>query len=249
MRLKETIDYLCAWMREQVHAAGAAGVVLGISGGLDSAVAGAIAQAAFPRTCTGLIMPCASMAEDELHGKLLAQKIQLEFKVIDLTQIYENMALLLQTANISDHANKQLLEANIKARLRMITLYYYAQKHNRLVLGTCNKCEIAIGYFTKHGDGGADLQILGDLMKSEVLALAEYLEIPMEIRSKAPSGGLWPGQIDEKEMGLTYADLEKYLHGLPVFAPVQKKIETMANQSRHKRTMAPVAVIPEPLRG
>lgn len=248
MQPKAIIDYMQTWLKEQVEAAGASGVVLGISGGLDSSVAGAIVQRVFPDAGLGLIMPCASVAEDELHGKILVEQINLEHKVIDLTAVYEHMAGLLQSAVNPTNSQKRLLEANLKSRLRMITLYYTAQRLNYLVLGTGNKSELAVGYFTKYGDGGVDLQILGDLMKSEVLILADYLDIPIQIRSKAPSGGLWPGQTDEGEMGITYGELERYLSGLPLPVPVEEKIAGMAHRSQHKRVMAPIAVIPEAMR-
>ena len=193
-------------------------------------------------------MPCGSSVEDELHGKLLAQKFALEYKIIDLTKIYEDTAHLLHAIVTPSSKIKRLLEANIKSRLRMITLYYTARSLDYLVLGTGNKCELSVGYTTKHGDGGVDLQLLGDLVKSELYTLADYLDIPVEIQNKAPSGGLWPGQTDEAEMGVTYEELEKYLKGLAIPVPVYNKIEGMAEGSQHKRAMAPIAVLPETIR-
>ena len=126
----------------------------------------------------------------------------------------------------------------------MITLYYSAQGRNSLVLGTSNKSELSVGYSTKHGDAGVDLQLLGDLLKTEVYELARYLKIPDYIINKTPSGGLWEGQSDEEEMGITYRDLDLYLSTGQGDPEVVKKIETMRQTSEHKRRMPPIPIIP-----
>jgi NAD+ synthase len=130
----------------------------------------------------------------------------------------------------------------------MTTLYYSAQARNYLVLGTSNKSEIIVGYTTKHGDSGVDLQILGDLLKREVLELARYLRIPSVIVNKTPSGGLWVGQTDEEEMGISYEQLDDYIQYTRGEPGVIERIENLNKTSEHKRQMPPIARIPEELR-
>ena len=131
--------------------------------------------------------------------------------------------------------------ANVKPRMRMATLYFLANSLNYLVAGTGNRSELAIGYFTKYGDGGVDLLPVGHLLKSEVRALARELGVPASIIEKPPSAGLWPGQTDEVEMGFTYADLENYLTGGPetVAPALAMRIERLVRASEHKRTTPP----------
>ncbi|MDR1615754.1 MAG: NAD(+) synthase [Syntrophomonadaceae bacterium] len=249
MQAQAIVDYLKQWLREQVKNARAEGIVIGVSGGVDSSVAAAIAKQVFPDKSLGLILPCASVPEDEAHSRLLIENIGLDYKRVDLTPVFELFANLLETTVASDEKNKKALRANIKSRLRMITLYYTAQSHNYLVLGTGNKSEATVGYFTKYGDGGVDLQILGDLIKSEVYMLAEYLRVPEEIIKKAPSAGLWPGQTDESEMGVSYPELAKYILGEKVSEENFNLISSLAGMSHHKRTMPPIAKIPAEIRG
>nr|MCU0256832.1 NAD(+) synthase [Vicinamibacterales bacterium] len=140
----------------------------------------------------------------------------------------------------------RLAQANLKPRLRMTTLYYVANRLNYLVAGTGNRTEIAIGYYTKYGDGGVDLLPLGALVKSEVRALARELGVPAPIIEKPPSAGLWIGQTDEGEMGFTYAELEDYLlRGPDAVAPATvMKIERLVRASEHKRHLPPVFEAP-----
>jgi NAD+ synthase len=129
--------------------------------------------------------------------------------------------------------------ANLKPRLRMLTLYYFANKLNYLVVGTGNKSELTMGYFTKYGDGGVDILPLGDLLKTEINKLAAELGVPREIIDKPPSAGLWAGQTDEGEMGITYAELDKILSGEPK-GILQEKIDLVKSRealSRHKRAL------------
>ena len=131
--------------------------------------------------------------------------------------------------------------ANVKPRLRMTTLYFVANTLNYMVAGTGNRSELAIGYFTKFGDGGVDLLPIGDLLKSEVRAAAKELGVPEPVIDKAPSAGLWRGQTDETEMGFSYAELEKYLKtGAETVSPAMAmRIERLMRTSEHKRALAP----------
>jgi NAD+ synthase len=124
----------------------------------------------------------------------------------------------------------------------MVTLYYLANSRNALVAGTGNRSEIAVGYYTKYGDGGVDLLPIGHLLKSEVVALARALAVPESVVVKAPSAGLWAGQTDEGEMGFTYADLERYLTAgrQAVAADVAARIDRLIRASGHKRALPPM---------
>ena len=134
-----------------------------------------------------------------------------------------------------------LAKANLKPRLRMLVLYYFANKLNYLVCGTGNKSEIMAGYFTKHGDGATDILPIGDLLKKEVRKLAKELGIPEHIITKPPTAGLWPGQTDEGEMGITYPELDDILERLEnkrkQVLPKKKvdKVKEMIKSSEHKR--------------
>jgi NAD+ synthase len=136
---------------------------------------------------------------------------------------------------------RKLVQANLKPRLRMITLYYFANKLNYLVCGTGNKTELSVGYFTKYGDGGVDLLPIGDLLKRQVRQLARELKVPEYIITKAPTAGLWPGQTDEGEMGITYPELDDILERIEkkrrqVIAKKKlEKVKKMIKCSEHKR--------------
>lgn len=244
MKPETVVDYLVNWLREQVAQAGAEGVVLGVSGGVDSAVAAAIAQRAFPNNCMALILPCESQISDRLDSQMFLEEFNIPYRIVELDNAYTLLLTHFQSYIKIEGAKGRLLRANIKPRLRMITLYYSAQGRNYLVLGTSNKSELSVGYATKYGDGGVDLQLLGDLLKTEVYELARYLKIPDYIVDKAPSGGLWEGQTDEEEMGITYRDLDLYLSTGQGEPHVVEKIEQMKKASEHKRQMPPIAIIP-----
>lgn len=244
MDAKAVTDYLVSWLRTQVQKAGAKGVVLGISGGIDSAVAAVIAHKAFGENCMGLIMPCDSSMEDRIHAQLLADTFNIAYRIVELTDAYKLLYTYFESYLKIEGEKGRLLRANIKPRLRMITLYYSAQARDYLVVGTSNKSEINIGYATKYGDNAVDLQLLGDLLKREVYELAYYLGIPEVIINKPPSAGLWQGQTDEGEMGITYAELDNYLATGEGRPEVIARIEDMHRKSEHKRNTPPIACIP-----
>ena len=237
------------WLRARVHEAGARGIVVGLSGGIDSAVVARVAQMACPDAVMTVIMPAQSDPRDAQDAKLVAEAFGLPVMTIDLTRPFD--ALLVQAQQglgtwppgtaPEDETFARLAQANLKPRLRMTTLYYVANRLNYLVAGTGNRTEIAIGYYTKYGDGGVDLLPLGALVKSEVRALARELGVPAPIIEKPPSAGLWMGQTDEGEMGFTYAELEDYLlRGPDAVAPATvMKIERLARASEHKRHLPP----------
>lgn len=248
MNAEAVSTYLVDWLKSQVEQAGCRGVVLGISGGIDSAVAAAIAQRAFPDRCLGLILPCESSLQDMIDAEKVLQKFPISYQVIELDDAFQLLSTQLESFIKREGDQGRVLLANIKPRLRMTTLYYCAQAMNYLVLGTSNKSEIMVGYSTKHGDSGVDLQLLGDLTKLEVYELARYLEVPEDIINKAPTGGLWEGQTDEGEMGVTYQALDEYIHKGTGSPETLARIESMVRKSEHKRHMPPIAVIPPDLK-
>lgn len=249
MNSEAVSNYLVDWLREQVETAACQGVVLGISGGIDSAVVAALAKRAFPDNCMGLIMPCESNQQDVIDGRLLADAIDFPCQIIELDEAYRIILQQFEHFIKLDGTDGKLVRANIKPRLRMLSLYYFAQAQNYMVLGTSNKSEITVGYATKYGDSGVDLQVLGDLCKDEVYELARYLDIPEPLINKAPSAGLWGGQTDEAEMGFSYKELDEYIRTGQGNPPVIKQIQSMNRKSAHKRTTPPIAKIPSKLGG
>jgi NAD+ synthase len=241
---------MAEWLRERVHEAGARGIVVGLSGGIDSAVVARVSQMAVPDGIMAVIMPAHSDPQDAEDARLVADAFRLPLMTVDLTRPLEALLVQAQQAlgtwppgQVSgDDRSAHLAQANLKPRLRMTTLYYVANRLNYLVAGTGNRSEIAIGYYTKYGDGGVDLLPLGSLVKSEVRALARELGVPARVIEKAPSAGLWLGQTDEGEMGFTYAELEQYLHDGPdALTPATvMKIERLVRVSDHKRRLPPV---------
>ncbi len=245
--VKEQLDIptqalsIIEWLRLQVSDAKAKGVVYGLSGGLDSALVGALCQRAFPKSSLALVMPCHSMEQDMKDARLLADSLGLCTKIVVLDQVYDLLCDLIDPPEIKLPAEKvQLTLANIKPRLRMTVLYYYASLENYLVVGGSNRSEIAVGYFTKYGDGGSDLFPLGNLVKSQVREMAEYLDVPREIIAKPPSAGLWENQTDEQEMGFSYEILDHYLLGGNIPEEFRSKIRKMQMLSEHKRRRPPI---------
>jgi NAD+ synthase len=248
MNCEAVVQHLVTWLKNKVHEAGAAGVVLGVSGGVDSAVAAVIAKKAFPDNCIGLVLPCESNVTDLVHSQLLLDKFQISYRLVELDNAYQLLVTQFESFLKLEGPKGCLLRANLKPRLRMMTLYYSAQARNYLVLGTSNKSEMTVGYSTKHGDSGVDIQILGDLLKREVLELARYLGVPSVIINKPPSGGLWSGQTDEEEMGLSYEELDEYIEHGTGKVDVINHIERLKANSEHKKHLPPVALIPANLR-
>jgi NAD+ synthase len=226
---------LSEWIRDKVTAAGCKGAVLGVSGGLDSSVVAALCIKAFPKNTLGLIMPCHSNVKDKEHAESIAKQFSIPTKTIVLDDIYDEYLKILPDFK-PDKSLMQLAQANLKARLRMITLYYTANQLKYLVLGSGNRSEMTVGYFTKHGDSGVDILPLGNLVKREVRELARFLKIPQEIINKAPSAGLWAGQTDEAEMGFTYEALDNYILTGKASEDLKKRIEGLRAVNIHKCT-------------
>jgi len=237
--IDEVAKKLTSWIRDTVLVTGCKGVVLGMSGGIDSSVVAVLCKRAFSEATMGVIMPCHSSDVDKEHAELVAAKFHIPVKIVVLDEVFDTLIKALQGDGY-DAATKKLAENNIKPRLRMVTLYYLANRLGYLVVGSSNRSELSVGYFTKHGDGGSDLMPLGNLVKSQVRDLARYLGIPREVIDKPPSAGLWEGQTDEGELGLPYSELDHYLITGEAERETKGKIDSMISKSTHKRCLPPV---------
>jgi len=223
------------FIREKIKEAGAAGIIFGNSGGKDCALVGILCKMACENTVS-VIMPCESsvnFGSDKADGDLLAQQFGIETRVVDLTP---HKLLFCEALEQHVSLNKQAT-TNIPPRLRMITLYAMAAAENRIVAGTGNRDEIYMGYFTKWGDGAYDLDPISDLTVGEVYEFLRYLGAPESIITKAPSAGLFEGQTDEAEMGVSYKAIDNYLLGGEVDERSREIIERYHRSSAHKRRM------------
>jgi NAD+ synthase len=239
MNYQTLTEKLVAWIRETVTAAGGKGVVVGLSGGLDSAVAAVLSYRAFPEAMLAVIIPCHSHQEDIEHAQLLAGRFSIPTRTVILDSTYDTLLKALPDDKAT--GADRLAQANLKARLRMLTLYYHANRLNYMVAGSGNRDELTIGYFTKYGDGGVDIQPLGNLLKGQVRELARSLGIPQPIINKPPSAGLWAGQTDEGELGMGYDQIDRYLASGEASAAVKKRLESLIAASKHKRQPPPIA--------
>lgn len=234
--MQELSRKLVSWLREQVEKAGCRGVVFGLSGGIDSSVVGVLCKQAFPQACLGVLMPCHSIDEDLDDAQSVARKFGILTVTVTLDEVFDSLLKALPDLKCETEI-KRKAEANLKPRLRMNVLYYIAISLKYLVVGTSNKSELSVGYFTKYGDGGVDIMPLANLLKQDVKELAHYLVIPERIIDKPPSGGLWPGQTDEGEMGVAYRDLDHYLATGRASEQIRRKIDAMVQASVHKRAL------------
>ena len=239
MNIAELAEKLVSWIKETVLAGGCKGVVLGMSGGVDSSVAAVLCHRAFPQSMLGVLMPCYSSPEDKEHALAVASKFSMATKTVALDSVFDSLLKVLPEDSV-DPAASHLAKANLKARLRMLTLYYLANQLKYMVVGASNRSELSVGYFTKYGDGGADILPLGNLVKGQVRELASFLGVPQEIIDKPPSAGLWPGQTDEDDLGFSYDELDRYLVSGQASDRTRQRIESMMAAADHKRSPPPV---------
>lgn len=235
------VDEIVTWLRQRVDEAGVKGLVVGVSGGLDSAVVAYLIQKAYPDASLGVIMPLKTHENDIDHANKVIKGSCVKGLTIDLTDTHHAMFNVIKT-EIADGfvgENAQLADANLRARLRMSTLYTVATNYNYLVVGTDNASEWYTGYFTKYGDGGVDIQPIIDFTKDEVKEMALYLGVPDEVINKNPSADLWEGQTDENEMGTTYEAIDAFVKGKDVPDKDRDIIETMHRKTMHKRSPLP----------
>ncbi len=245
----EVINRITSFIKQKVDEADAKGVVVGISGGIDSAVVSFLCVRALGwDRVLGLIMPEKGVTpEEDVNDALkICKMLGIEYKVIEINPVIDVFLKILGR-------NDDIAVANIKPRVRMIINYYHANSRKMLVAGTGNKSELMVGYFTKYGDGGVDILPIGDLYKTEVFQLAKYLGVPEKIINKKPSAGLWKGQTDEEELRISYSKLDAILKAIerdieltkiPEIAGVKEdevnRVVQMIQNSKHKREMPPI---------
>lgn len=257
-------DEISSWLKDKLFAASADRFVLGLSGGIDSAVVcGLCARAVGPDRVLGVMMPSASNPDDAEAAREVANAFHITSTSVDLTDLTDLFYQTVPDSNTfwseilgedqaadGDEARVQLATANVRPRMRMMTLYYLANLSRGIVVGTGNKTESMIGYFTKYGDGGVDLLPIADLYKSEVRAVARAIGVPERVITRPPSAGLWEGQTDEDEIGLTYDQLDEALAAMEsgdtsgIDPQVLAKVKHMNTVSAHKREPVPAFTKP-----
>jgi NAD+ synthase len=240
------------FLRAHALADGARGVVLGLSGGIDSALTARLARDALGADHVfGVLSPDARFPASLLAETVeYARHLGIESRTVPIEAIEQAYRTLLP------EMDDRVTVGNTAARIRMSVLYAFARERGLLVAGTGNKSELLLGYFTKYGDGGADLLPIGDLYKTEVRELAATLDLPAEIRERPPTAGLWEGQTDEGELGLPYSQIDQILYGLEQLRaedeiadavglplPRIREVSERVARSRHKRRSAPVAKV------
>ena len=240
------------FLTEKLRKVGAKGYVLGVSGGIDSAVCLRLCVRAVGKgKVLALLMPEKDSPKDDLKDSKDACKSEgVRYEIVDISK-----AIKAFKDSVRGRIDKKSL-ANMKARCRMVVTYHYANSESRMVIGTSNKSELLIGYFTKFGDGGADLEPIGDLYKTEVRQLAKEIGIPDRIVRKVPTAGLWKGQTDEGEMGIKYDRLDAILLGIELGLDEKliaeraettsrevQRVSRMVRLSSHKRKFQPAAKI------
>ena len=221
------------FIQDIIAESGADGIVYGNSGGKDSALVGILCKAACDNTL-GILMPCASKRnynQDAEDGMTVANQYHIETRTVNWTPMRETA---VQQISAAADLNSAAL-TNLAPRLRMLTLYAVAASENRLVAGTGNRSEAYVGYFTKWGDGAHDFNPISDLTVTEIYEFLRWLNAPVCIIEKAPSAGLFDGQTDEQEMGITYKELDAYLFGEAVSDAAKQTIQRMHDKSEHKR--------------
>jgi NAD+ synthase len=242
---------LAAWLRERVLEAGARGLLVGLNGSVNSTVVARLCQMAMPDRMLAVFLSCNGDRADEAGARLAAVHFGIPLLHLDVTPAYERLLANLaagapklstppSAAAVEEHGERRIPAENLKSRMRMASLYFLANTLDYLVAGTSNRSELSIGRFTKYGDGGVDLLPLGDLLESEVLAIARDVGVPQSVLDTAGTR-LHAVPPSEADRGFTYAELERYLDGGPeaVAPAVALRIERLMRQSEHKRRGAP----------
>ena len=239
--IKKEVTRVTKWIREYIESVKADGVVIGNSGGKDSATVIALASTALGKDkVLTVAMPCNSNQSDYEDAKLVAEKFEVPLIEVNLKRTYEELEkeLIGKVVPKAEWREKES-KINTKPRLRMTTLYYLAQNLNYLVIGTGNKCESIVGYTTKWGDNACDFNPIGDFTVEEVLQIGKYLGVPDKIINKVPSDGL--GNLtDEEKLGVTYNQISEYIETGKTEAKAMEIIQKKEKLSEHKRKPIPV---------
>ena len=246
---KRAKEKIVGFIRTQVKEAGFSKVVVGLSGGLDSSVVAYLAKGALgAENVYGIVLPYETSNKDDVEDvKEVIETLKINLIEIDITSMVDSLLTSLKDTD-------KIRKGNIMARARMIALYNQAAKYKALVLGTSNKTELLLGYFTKYGDGGVDIEPLGNLYKTQVRQLAKDLGVPERIIKKVPTAGLWPGQTDEEELGFTYEEVDRLLYAmldgkksdeelieLGFKKEFVDKVKNKIKNTEHKRKPIPIA--------
>jgi len=236
----DTQTVISMFLKHHLELAGAKGVVVGMSGGLDSSVVAKLAVDALgPEKVLGVLMPEKSTPDGAMEdAREMAQEWGIEVLEYDIRPMVESFSQVLETEDRGS-------QGNIKSRCRMMILYDLARERSLLVLGTSNKSELLTGYFTKWGDGAADLCPIGDLYKTQVRRLAGRIGVPEKVIEKPPSGDLWEGQTDEEELRIDYETLDRILMGIELGmtdVDIIKSAEAPPGQVRHVRMLVAKSV-------
>ena len=235
MELKEYLLEIEEFLKKYFEESHCKAYVLGLSGGVDSSLVAAIARKAVGKDklyCYAIDVD--SNPKDIEDAKQVAKELDVNLEVISLTKTFHSYLKELNGDNFI-----RLTKSNLKVRMRMVALFAYAQEHSGLVLGTDNMDERYVGYFTKYGDGAADVLPIVYLTKKEVREAAELYGLSSLLANRVPSAGLFEGQTDESEMGIKYEDLDNYLLGGKVEKSVEERIEYLHRISEHKRKDIP----------
>lgn len=259
MNTEKVASHIISWLKDYAEKSKVKGFVVGVSGGIDSALASTLcAKTGFPTLCVEMPIHQAEshVTRAEEHIKQLKEQFSNVSEVrVDLTSTFEDFKNMLPTIASSDEVNLSL--ANTRARLRMTTLYYFASLHSSLVAGTGNKVEdFGVGFYTKYGDGGVDLSPIADLMKSEVYKLAAFLKVPNSIQEAQPTDGLFgDSRTDEDQIGASYDELEWAMQmqneGKTAYDFSERKqeifkiYERLNKINQHKMIPIPVCEIPK----
>ena len=223
MNVEKTKDDIVKFIQSKVSEAKTDGIVVGLSGGIDSTLIAYLAcEAVGKENVFGIIMPSTTTpTEDKIHGISIAQGLGIDYKEIAIDSILNEFLFMTQLEE------DNLAIGNLKARIRMSIIYFYANQKKYLVSGTGNKSEILIGYFTKHGDGACDIEPIGDLYKTDVFKLSRYMGVPEDIIDKPPRAGLWNNQTDEAEIGMSYDLIDQILYQYCEKSKKDKEISEM----------------------
>jgi NAD+ synthase len=253
---EETVNIISGFIRDKAEESRTSGVVIGLSGGLDSSITAYLCAKSLKNDqILGIIMPTITTPLEDIEDAIsVAEALGIEYEIIHVDHLIEPFKeLCVHSSSQNPNSSRDLANANLKARIRMMILYYHANNLNRLVTGTGNRTELLVGYFTKYGDGGVDLLPIGDLYKTDVRKLASYMGVPKKIIEKAPTAGLWAGQTDEEELGIKYELLDKLLYLMvdkktndqiiaeKLEIPVEEvlRIRNMVKMAEHKLKPAP----------